>query len=230
MPKKKDEGGAPMYMALFTSLMTVLLAFFILLNTMAKQQEAGFKKGIGGVKNSFGLKGGFGLFQFTFFNSFKTSQPVDEEHESEEGEEGIHEDTTSGEGGAGNTDEELDKLNLGEYLRLTIPKRFELQSTSINNELAKYLEVTGTGFAFFPNQIGIRCYAGDTGKPEIDRGIASKRAASIMRFLNATCHIPISRMYSVGYPFKKNLVRDLVSPEDLNSKQLTYFYIYTKET
>ena len=51
MGKKKDEGGAPAYMGLFTALMTVLLAFFILLVAMADTQDAGFYKGIGSVNH-----------------------------------------------------------------------------------------------------------------------------------------------------------------------------------
>lgn len=228
MAKKKDEGGAPAYMALYTSLMIVMLAFFILLNTMANKQEAGFNAGIGDVQNAFGLKGGFGLFRFTYFNSKGASQRVFDEHQDDAGEVGLHENTTTGKGGGGNSDEKVDALKLGQYIRVSVPYQFESTSTSIPGKLARYLEVTGTGLALFDHRITIRCYSGDTGKPEIDREISAKRAASIMRYLNQTCHIPLVRMASVGYADRRyfQATAPPAKKPGNNGKQAIYFYIY----
>ncbi len=228
MAKKKDEGGAPAYMALYTSLMIVMLAFFILLNTMANKQEAGFKAGIGDVKNAFGLKGGFGMFRFTYFNSKGTNQMIHDEHVDEDGEVGLHEDSTKGKGGGGNTDEDVDDAQLGRYIRVSIPHVFDYQSTMIPKEMADYLEVTGTGFALFDYQISIRSYSGESGSPQIDTEIASKRASSIMRFLNQTCHIPLPRMEAVGYADMMFVGNTSDNPDGTASekKQALYFYIY----
>ena len=67
MGKKRKEELAPAYMGLYSSLMILLLAFFILLNSMATVQEAGFKAGIGKVQNAFGWKGGVRDHALHFF-------------------------------------------------------------------------------------------------------------------------------------------------------------------
>jgi hypothetical protein len=64
--KKFIDTGAPAYMAQYTALMTLLLAFFILLNVLSESKESGFKDGIGQIRNAFGQVGGLGIFSYTF--------------------------------------------------------------------------------------------------------------------------------------------------------------------
>lgn len=61
-PKKKQ--GAPAYMAQYAALMTILLAFFILLLTMGQEKSGGFKDGIGSIRNIVGFTGGSGVMDF----------------------------------------------------------------------------------------------------------------------------------------------------------------------
>ena len=63
---------------------------------------------------------------------------------------------------------------------------------------------------------------------EIDREIATKRSSSIMRYLNQTCHIPLSRMQAVGYGHKRYFLVRGIADEIKDDKQAIYFYIYRK--
>jgi chemotaxis protein MotB len=60
--KKKQEAaaGSPGWLVLYTSLIVILVAFFVLLNSMALQDQESVKKAIGSLRGSFGvLSGGF---------------------------------------------------------------------------------------------------------------------------------------------------------------------------
>ncbi len=58
MPREKDESEPPGIVVLYTSLMILLLAFFILLNTLSKTEEARVEAAFQSLMGSFGFKPG----------------------------------------------------------------------------------------------------------------------------------------------------------------------------
>lgn len=239
MGKKIIETGAPAYMALYTSLMTLLLAFFILLNTMSQTQEAGFNVGIGDVKDAFGLQGGLGLFQFTFAgrgaaNPISLSNPT----QTNEKESGFSKDMVRKDGGTGNTDLKSEKADQGEYLRLTVPFKFSKFSSKIPRDMADYLEKVGIGLALFDYAITIRCYANEISAKDVKNGyasprnaaemniaLASKRAVQIMRYLHMEANIPFDNMTALGYDSDR-LLQLTDKGQSVDGKQGTFFYIF----
>ena len=161
MPQKREKAeGAPAYMGLFTSLMTVLLAFFIILNSMSDKQESGFHDGIGDIKNAFGLTGGTGIMKFSLFNIGRDAIPVPEELVTETGEEvGFHKDSVSGQGGSGNSPNQLNELNPPDYLRIKLPFDFEEKNLVLNPKIAGFLDLVGIGFGVFKIKFTVRAFS-----------------------------------------------------------------------
>jgi chemotaxis protein MotB len=232
MAKKVVELGAPAYMSQFTALMTILLAFFILLQTLAKKQETGFNEGIGDVRNAFGIQGGLGIFSFTFVGGGGSKAPNPSDRGKEE-EHGIHEDLVKSSGGMGNTDASVKDHKLGKYLRLNIEGNFMPGEDAITPKMALYLNKIGMGLALFDYKISIRCYSDKYENDSKDRALAINRAAQIMRYLNQRAGVPYSRMNCVGYT-SASFFGELESSESdkTNYKELpkqgNYFYIYIK--
>ncbi len=223
MGKKPDPEGAPAYMALYTSLMTLLLAFFILLNSMASVQHAGFRDGIGQVKNAFGVKGGLGLNQFVTFIRDVNPFPGDENT----GITGMTQKSMTGKGGVGTTDQKVEKTPKAKYLVLQIPGKFEDESSSIPPKMLEYLAKTGLPFSMFDYKVNIRCYSDSTGNNETDSMLALNRALNIKNYLRRRWRIAEKRLEAIGYsdlryfPRNKKLRRRLRQDE-----QATFFYIF----
>ncbi len=55
--QKKEEGGAPKWVVTFADLMSLLLAFFVLLLSFSSIQEAKFRELAGSLKGAFGVLG-----------------------------------------------------------------------------------------------------------------------------------------------------------------------------
>jgi hypothetical protein len=250
MGKKIVEVGAPAYMAQYTSLMTILLAFFILLNTMATEQESGFKAGIGDVKNAFGMEGGLGLFQFTFAGKGASYAPNPEKSGDEY--KGLHKNLAEREGGSGNTSVDTQDKKLPKYLRIKIPGEFSGKSSRLPAVTKTFLDQVGMGFALFDYKINIVCYSGrrswalvaqlpGESKSEaierMNRTVAFNRAVQIMRYLNRKNGVDYSRMEADACTYRRYLDRTGADDKDekeekddnaLSKKQEAFFYIFLK--
>ena len=227
MAKKVILRGAPPYMGQFTALMTILLAFFILMQSISSVQESGFKAGIGDVRNAFGMVGGIGLFEFTFYGRGGSKVPNPESGKLEE--EGIHENLVKSSGGTGNTDVESSESKLGKYFRLKIEGEFEHGKANIPPRMAEYLSKAGMGFALFDYKISIRCYTEEMGSDDKDRILAISRAAQIMRCLNQRSGVPYSRMSCSGYTTPAYFGDMQGKDYSEIPKQGNYFYAYMKK-
>lgn len=225
MGKKRKEELAPAYMGLYSSLMILLLAFFILLNSMASVQEAGFKSGIGQVQNAFGWKGGYGIMRFTFLSKGAAKAPGDQNV----GDEGMNKNTMVGKGGSGMTDVQYADADSGKYLKMVIPEKFPKDSSEITPELASFLERMGLWLLLFKNQITIKCYAGDSGELDRDRDLAMNRALRIKEFLKVNGRIPDKRIVAVGYPEPTYVCHnDAERKQAASDRQAIFFYIFKK--
>jgi len=225
MGKKRKEELAPAYMGLYGSLMILLLAFFILLNSMASVQEAGFKSGIGQVQNAFGWKGGFGIMRFTFLSKGAAEAPGDQD----KGADGMNRDTMVGRGGSGITDVSYTDAATGKYLQMMIPGKFPKGSSELTPELAKFLERMGLWLLLFKNQITVKCYAGDTGNLDFDRSLATNRALRIKEYLKVKGRIPDKRVVAVGYSEPNYVCHSEEERKRVAAdRQAVFFYIFKK--
>lgn len=209
MAKKKDppeEDGAPAYMAQFTALMTILLAFFICMLTMGQQKASQYKKqGYGFIKNAFGAKGGLGLMGYwrTVQKNFpKVPESVPEDDDGMQAY--VKGAFTSGAFDA----EEIsrtDVQNRGYSIRIITPVIFDKDSAALSIESRKYLErVGGILSNMDEHMLTVSCYQ-STGNPVKDRLIAAKRAAVVVRYLQDRCNVPPGRLRGIGYAHSKYL-------------------------
>lgn len=212
-------------MSQFTALMTILLAFFILLQTMSKIKESGFREGIGDVKDAFGLEGGLGIFNFIVFGKGGTRVPNPSNAGKDEFQ-GVHENLVKSGGGSGNTDAKVENLSPDKYFVVPINYDFAPGSAKIPEKMRAYLKNVGMGFAFFNYKINIKCYSHYFGDNERDRELAIRRAVNIMHFLHGVCWVPYSIMQATGYSSAKFLD---IGTEGKEKKQQSFFYIFMKD-
>lgn len=223
--RRKEEEGAPAHVGLFAGLMTIMLAFFILITSMASQKDPDSAAGeLDEVQGAFGMRGGFGVMQYSriLHGGSRLTPSDDSEQEDGDGEDRLRQ----GAGGDGNTDSQYDSYKRGHYVSVRVPHKFKAGSFSVPNELASYLQVTGTGFAMFDYVLNVRCYAGDTGKPTQDHELAAKRAAAVVRYLHQGCAIPYSRMRAAGYASRRYFPRAVDEEED--ETQALYLSIFVR--
>lgn len=224
MSPKKKKDGAPAYMALFTTLMILLLAFFIVLSTMTTEQESGFRSGIGDVKDAFGTVGGLGLLSYDLFRISRSAVPVPRGEVEDSGEVGFHRSLVEGSGGGGNTEAKPEKEPMPEYLRVPIPFAFDPGSDVLPVDMANYLDVTGTGFAVFDVQVTVRSASTEFGQVS-DEDLALRRALAIVRYLHRSCGVPFERMQAVGYGSSRYLGAVGDDPDERRAEQEHYFYV-----
>ncbi|MCM8535178.1 MAG: OmpA family protein [Lentisphaeraceae bacterium] len=233
MAKKQDEGGAPAYMGLFTSLMTVMLAFFILLVAMADSQDAGFYKGIGSVRNALGITGGYGLMNFAKYAG-EQGMLASEDGEGEELGENEKPTLMSVEGdrGVGTVDiEDVKEVDNGHYISVFIPHLFDRGSAVIrgSSSLADYLRKMSIGFLNVKDSITIRTFSNDADSFENNQILATKRANAIMKFMKNN-GLGYERLSAVGYANERYFDFTEVQSQIRQHGQANYFFIYRKTT
>lgn len=222
--KKKILDGQPLYMGQYTALMIILLAFFILLQTMSSVKEGGFKEGIGNVKNAFGLSGGMGMFEFVipFKGGARTPNPVGTGNQDKQG---IHDNLVKGEGGTGNTEAKVNNQPIGRYLEVKIPIKFEKFTTHLSPEGNAALDKFKVGFILYNYSITVKCYANEFKDRDKDNHLAMQRAANIMRYIHQTAAVPYSRLKAQG----NSSLRYYSEADNKNAQeQEAFFYIYQK--
>jgi flagellar motor protein MotB len=232
MAKKKDSGGAPAYMGLFTSLMTVMLAFFILLVAMAPTQDAGFYKGIGSVKNALGLTGGYGLMDYAKYAGDKGALGLEPEGEA------LGDDSkqmmlnVEGGRGVGTVDiEDVEQVDNGYYISVLIPQLFSRGSAVVerDSDLADYLKKMSIGFLNISDKIIIRSFANDAGTSEENQLLATKRANAMMKYMK-NHGMNYDRLTSVGYAYNRYFDFSDIDNQIRRDGQASYFFIYKKKT
>ena len=210
-------------MALYTTLMILLLAFFIVLTVCADSTEGGLHKGIGTVKDAFGMSGGLGLGQFQMFKDSKKSIPVPDELNVEEGVTGIDKDQLAGDGGSGQSDDKVEKMPVAEYFSIPVPFKFDEGKATLPYSMQTYLERVGTAFAFLKVSFQIKCVA------EGDAKLASQRAWTVARMLHEKYGVSYRKMSAAGYSsfmnFPETISEGVVKPVET---QGLYFYVFMK--
>lgn len=222
--KKKILDGQPLYMAQYSGLMIILLAFFIVMQSMSSMKESGFKSGMGEVKNAFGLSGGLGIFQFIVPGRGGSSVP-NPSGTGDQSKAGIHENLVKGEGGSGNTEADAKKSPPGRYLQVEVPIVFEKYKSNLVESECKKLDKFSVGLILYDYRIMIKCFANDYRDKDKDSYLATQRAANIMRYIHEAAQIPYSRLEALGNSsirYYSNM-REGSVPE-----QESFFFIYER--
>ena len=77
-PQSTGPKGAPAYMGQYASLMTILLAFFIVMLTLGQDRASKFRDGVGQIRNLIGLQGGTGVLEFWRSMRYPPAPQVDD--------------------------------------------------------------------------------------------------------------------------------------------------------
>jgi outer membrane protein OmpA-like peptidoglycan-associated protein len=215
-------------MGLFTSLMTVLLAFFILLVAMADSQDAGFYKGVGSVRNALGMTGGFGMMNYAKYAGDQGMLGV------EEGGEDVGDNqkqlmlNVEGDRGVGTVDiEDVNEVDKGYYVSVFIPHLFDRGSAVVkkNSNLADYLRKMSIGFLNVKDKITIRTFANDAGEESENQVLATKRANAMMKFMKKY-GLDYDRVIAVGYAHDRYFDFSQIESQVRQYGQASYYFIY----
>lgn len=218
---KQPEG--PAYMATFAVLMLLLLAFFVILNTFSVDQEAGFQRDIGEVREGFGSNLGLGFLPDKFAPNTPSSE--NGKNKAEPGHVGDKEFEKKNRSMASMGDDEkntpeADVNTPVMFYRIRIPHQFEKGEHVITEDLAKYLGKVGIGISDVDKNILVRSYC------EGNKELAVKRAAAIIRYLNTNINIPFSSMSFAGYSHNKFLQRKTEGEDKSREKEKQASWIY----
>lgn len=208
--EKKKEMEAPAYMTQYASLMTILLAFFILMLTMGQEKVSEFNVGAGLIRNLFDLTGGSGVLDF-WRSMRQPALPAVLAPETEVPEEAML---------IGYEEHAVDQFSLDvdgmdniqfqdtrRTLRLRSAIRFEPGRIRIHRDSQSALdEAIAMLFALRQYDVVVTVLV-DTGNPAEDRLLAAQRAAWLTRHITDHSQVSRSRIRSMG------MVRTLLDEE-----------------
>jgi hypothetical protein len=205
-PQKKPEEGAPAYMAQYTALMTILLAFFICMMSAGMNRVSKYKtEGLGYIRDAFGAKGGMGIMPFVrkLLGGFPK---VEKESEGEGDLLGYVKGTFESEVFSANGIIKSEVLDLGNDIRIRTPVRFGARGDfSLDKTAREFLDRLGGVFLSLPDlALSINCLVSSGNEAE-DEVIAAQRAVVIVRHLREYCGIPSERVRGAGYAHSRFL-------------------------
>jgi outer membrane protein OmpA-like peptidoglycan-associated protein len=207
--KPKAAMGAPAYMAQYAALMTILLAFFILLLTMGREKVAEFKDGTGMIRNLVKLTGGSGVMDF--WRSMRQPALPAQANPAEDAPEamliGYEADALDQFSLDVDGMDSVDFLDLSKTLRLRSSIRFEPGRIRVDRDSQFALDqAIAMLYALRQYQVVVGVMV-DTGNPEEDRMLAAQRAAWLTRHITENAQVSRDRIRAVG------MVRTLLDEE-----------------
>lgn len=199
--KKKQDDGAPAYMAQYTALMTIMLAFFITMQSMGANRVNKYKQeGVGFIRDAFGLKGG-GLGLLSFMRTLMRHYPeVRKEKDKDEAEllgyeKGAFESEVFDAEGI----YKIEILDVGYDVRILLPSVFENGGLYFRDDAGRMLgRLGGVLYGLTNHMITVCCYktrAEDGGSSKVQ---AAKRASIITKYFSEHSGIPPERLNAVG--------------------------------
>ena len=200
VPEKKPPAGAPAYMAQYTALMTILLAFFILMLTMGKEKSAGFREGVGQIKNLIDMTGGKGVLDF-WRSMRKPGLPKMASSDKEPEEAmliGYEEEAVDNFSLDASSINKIDFSDERQTLRLRSSIRFEPGRVRVERNSQFALDQAVATLYSLRQYHVVVCVMVDTGDPEPDRLLAAQRAASLVRHIAVNAQIPLDRIRALG--------------------------------
>lgn len=209
--KKREppkEELAPAYMVMYSALWCIMLAFFVTVLSMGHQKADEFKKGIGEIRNAFGVEGGFGLLQFMRGHRMDESgarlesrRPDSQDEQDERAALiGFFKNMLWREGLAGVSILDVRVDSLGANVILQTPIEFEEGDAGLSVEARKFLNKIGT---LFYNRPDFSVEVMSMSVPPAGDGEnivpALERASAVTRYLMEEGRIPSARLVSLGY-------------------------------
>lgn len=225
MVKAKKAVGAPAHAQLFSTMMILLLAFFIVLTSLIdKEDDSGFENNIGDIQNAFGFLGGIGMLGNHFASaSIERKHGLSDSQPSETV--GLPTRRIRGDGGVG-TNEVVPERKTPTYLQIVVPHDFGPGCASLTPRMAEYLDVAGAVLASYPAyHCVLRQVTTERGAWQDDSLLAYRRALAVRQFLAASADLPASRLTVLGYADWTNLPK-LATEEQRARQQVLVFDLY----
>jgi len=199
-PETKKAGGAPAYMGQFASLMTILLAFFIILLSLGQNRTSKYKEGVGKVCNMIGLAGGSGVLEF--WRTMRRPPSLIVFYDPENEDEAIFAGFPTGQAdGFSLGDRFLNQINFKDprqTLRLNSQIRFEPERLRLTRDTQFALDRAATllyGLSGYDITVQVNV---NSGAPDADRQLAVRRAAWVTRHLVDQARIAPERIRALG--------------------------------
>lgn len=207
--KKREppaEEGAPAYMAQFTSLMTILLAFFIVMLTMGQEKASRYNmEGFGLIRDSaFGLRGG-GLGVLNYMRAVLQGNPdIDAARRGAETPEDSHLGHVRGDFDRDQMDAEgivhTEIQDWGHSVRVATPIAFADGGWMLSSEGRQFLDKIGDVLYNLEGyQVTVACYEAAGADPRAARMAASRRALAVVNYLERQKRVPRDMLRAVGY-------------------------------
>lgn len=207
------EAGAPSYMAQYSALMTLLLAFFICIVSTCKfaaDPLAGYSSGFGSIRNSLGVQSGFGILPFmnqieknyrAIFpkapqKDEKKNEPLDPERNL------IGLPRNSARMGVAELENyfKIEQQFRGVSIRLNTPILFANDQRSLDSKAAEFVQRVGGILQSMPDVVlTVRSYSGGLGDEAGDEELAAERGACVLRHIEAESGVERDRMRVVAY-------------------------------
>ena len=229
--KPPEEQGAPAYMAQYTALMMLLLAFFIAMLSQCAfgPPLAGMQKGLGEIRNAFGIQAGWGILPFVsqVDKTMRQFFPrVDHVEEDERHRHLIAHHRQSMLRNAVIRDDWMSVVPLtrGKSLRITTPIEFTEGQAGLGTNDMAFIERVGGVLQSDPALgLVIRVLVSDARDVDAGELLATQRAAAVARYLRDVSGIQPNRVRAVGYTFDRYLGE--LPQERARSGQAVWFYI-----
>jgi chemotaxis protein MotB len=231
-PQEEVEEGLPAWMATFADMMTLLLCFFVLLLSFAKQDIAKFESLTGSIRDAFGVQ-----IKRPYATKAAFS-PTDKESKGEEQKSQdvqeiaremmtiIEENKFLRRSATVATERE------GVLIRMESAYLFGPGSAKLNRSAERALAEVAKLLKDNPLNCLIQGHTADDKEPGIVSGdnwdLSSERALAAMRVLINTYEIPDRRLTAVGYAGTRPLVPN-DSYEDRAKNRRLEFYFYRPE-
>lgn len=218
-PEMSTPAGAPAYMGQFASLMTILLAFFIVMLTLGQNRVAQFRVGVGQIRNMIGMQGGTGVLDFWRSMRYPPVPRVIGEEEDEKEDAQLVGYQMGARDAFSISSDSLSKIDVQDpkhFLRLNSSIRFEPGRLQILRETQSSLDhVTTLLYSVDGYRVDVEVWG--VGNLE-DRKLAGKRAVWIARYLVDHARIAPQRVRSMGLLRTEN-------PEDVTKQPEVTFLL-----
>lgn len=200
-PEEKKPAGAPAYMTQYTALMTILLAFFIVMLTLGQDRVAQYKVGVGLIQDMFSMKGG-GMGVLPFWRSLTRGVPdvpADVEDAPDAALLGYYDDSISSINLAISGMRNVLLEDMNNTFRFKAPLGYDEDQIRVSSAYSSALEhVAAVLYALDGYQITV-CVVVKGDDKQANRVLAARRAAWLMRYLIEFGRLNPVRVRSAGY-------------------------------